>query len=667
MCSKTIWFVIVCLLVGQITHGPDAAQAGQADEDSNVTAARERAASPLHGFFRPDVLPPREWDGYWGEHWRDWNPSVPTEGGPGGTIQAYLHNDKDELLHIRSVRLRNVTGDQLNLPADFVTEGLYSSPRLGLPENSPDIAKITALGDPVWFDIHPSPVPAGGRAELTIRCRIEPKELPSIVINDSDKYTLSLKHQEQDTVRISSVSFSYDLRKVYVFVERSSEQVGPVKLILWDGTDQSDRMLAQQKTWEQGGVAAFILPLEEPLERGNTHHITVITADGRIDTVQAKVRDAFFPICMFGPPAYGEEVFLRDMARHHFNSIAWYDVSPAMAIQFGLRTFSEHYSTSNHAAVYGSYLPDEPDVKDYGCKQLKGWLRLGTYAMRCVEKWREAREVNPAALAMLNLNSTFKPVNWMCYAQLGDIAAHDPYYTFHVKIMKDPMSVYASMKVLTDNCRPKPSFPLLFACSWGPEDGLDPNHMFSTEFSRFTTPEEIELQNAYALAAGVKGIGYWWYRDAPTVGNNPPMLRAMGRVNVRVRQIMDYAAHGIATDWAKADMPGKPKNHPIASGPVRVWCRTIWSPDAVVVFVCHNEYISNKEGFSSEPIENVPVTVQLPGMWEGPVGLHEITDSGTGEPTIHQIKDGHIKFTVPSIKVSNWYVIHRQPHAREMK
>ena len=636
-------------------------------DQPTAAAAKKTVASPLHGFFRPDVLPPKEWDGYWGERWRNWNPDVPEEGGPGGYIQVYLNNEKGGPLHFRSIRLLDNKGGQLDLPADFVSKGPYSSPRLGLPEDSPKLATIVAVGDPVWFDVEPSPVPAGGRAKLTIRCRTQPKEPPTIVINDSEKLTLSLKHRGPASVRISSVSFSYDLKRVYVYVERSSGKVGPVETILWDGADRSGKMLPQQRTWERGDVAGFILSLAEPLKRGDYHQVTAITADGRMDTVQVKVRDAFFPICMFGPPV-NEEVFLRDMARHHFNSIAWYDVPPEKAIQFGLRTFSEHYSTSNHSAVYGAFLPDEPDCKDWSCKGLKTWLRLGTYGMLCVEKWREVRAANPAALAMLNLNSTFKPVNWMCYAQLGDIAAHDPYYTFHIEIMKDPMIVYASMKVLTDNCRPKPSLPLLFACSWGPGDGLNPKNMFYTEWSRFTTPEEIELQNAYALAAGVKGISYWWYRNAPTVGNNPPMLRAMGRVNVRVRQIMDHAAHGIPTDWAKAEMPGKPKRHPIASGPVRVWCRTIWSPpDAVVVFVCHNEYTSDKKGFSSEPIENVPVTVHVPQLWEGPVGLYEVTDSGTGEPAILSIKDGQVSFTVPSLKVSNWYVIKRSPHAREMK
>ena len=631
-----------------------------------VEAAKKTATSPLHGFFRPDVLPPKEWDGYWGEGWRNWKPSVPVEGGPGGFIQLYLHNDQRSALQFRSIRLSDEKGRQLNLPGDIRSEGKFSSPRFGLPKDSPEVARIEALGDPVWFDVHPNPITAGGRAELTIRCRNRPKQLPTVGINESEKYTLSLKHQEAETIRVSSVSFSYDLKRVYLFVERSSDEVRKVKAILWDG-DQIDLMRPQQREWERGGVAGFILSFEEPLKLADYHQVTAITADGRFDTVQGKVRDAFFPICMFGPPV-NEEIFLRDMARHHFNSIAWYDLSADKAVQFGLRTFSNAPNGSKHLAVYGAYLPDEPDVQDYGCKQLKEWLRLGTYGMTCVEKCREVRSANPAALAMLNINSTFKPVNWMCYAQLGDIAAHDPYYTFNVQIMKDPMIVYASMKVLTDNARPKPSFSLLFACSWGPDDGLPKTNGFSTEFSRFTTTEEIELQNAYALAAGVKGIGYWWYRNQPTVGNNPPFLRAMGRVNVRLRQIMDHVSHGIPTDWAKAETSGKPKQHPIASGPMRVWCRTIWSPpDAVIVFVCHNEYISDKVGFRSEPIKNVPVTVQLPELWEGPVGLYEVSDSGTGEPSILQIRDGQVEFTIPSVKVSNWFVIKRRPHPREMK
>jgi hypothetical protein len=543
---------------------------------------------------------------------------------------------------------------QVDLPGAFVSDGNYSSPRLGRPENSPEVEKLLAVGDPVWFNVEPHPVPVGGRAELTIRCRVKPRELPTITINDSEKHTVSLK-EEPEALRISSVSFSYDLRRVYVYGERSSENVAPVKAILWDGADRGENLLPQQRGWERDHVAGFILHFQEPLQRGDFHQITAITDDGRLDTVQVKVRDAFFPVCMFGPP-YDEEVFLRDVARNHFNSIAWYDISPEKAIQFGLRTFSG----AAHSAVYGAWVHDEPDCGDYGCDPLKDWLRLGALGMYCAERRREIHAVNPAALQMLNLNATFKPINWMCYAQLGDIIAHDPYYTCDLRVSKDPMYVYASMKVLTDNCRPKPSFPLLFACSWGPGDGLPPTDGFYTEFSRFATAEEIELQNAYALAAGVKGMGYWWYRNEPTVANNPPMLRAMGRVNVRLSQIVEYVAHGIPTNWATAEVPGEPKWHPIASEPVRVWCRTIWSPEAVVVLVCHNEYTSNKEGFHSEPIENVPVTVQLPELWENPVELYEITDAGTGEPTMLEIQDHRVRFTVPSVKVSNWYVLERR-------
>ena len=141
------------------------------------------------------------------------------------------------------------------------------------------------------------------------------------------------------------------------------------------------------------------------------------------------------------------------------------------------------------------------------------------------------------------------------------------------------------------------------------------------------------------------------------------MLRVMGRANVRLRQIAQYVAKGIAADWARAYVPGEPKWHPIASEPVRVWCRTIWAPDAVGVFVCHNEYTSepNPGGFSSEPIENFPIRVRLPQLWEEQVELYEITDAGTGEPTTLPIKDGEVRFTVPSVKVSKWYLLKHLP------
>lgn len=523
------------------------------------------------------------------------------------------------------------------------------------------------MGDPVWFKVDPNPVPAQGRAEITIRCRVRPRELPAISVNlgsmflDFEEYTAS---PQDSPLRISSVSFSYDLSRAYVYVKRSSENVAPVKAILWDGEDVIDSLLPLQSGWQRGAVAGFILSFSEPLQRGDFHQITAITADGQMDTAQIKARDAFFPICMFGLPIY-EETFLQDMARYHFNSVAWTELPAEKAIQFGLRTFS---GEADSPAVYGAWLPDEPDAHDYGCKKIGPWLRLGAQGMHVAEKRREIQVANPVALQMLNIDATFKPVNWMCYAQLGDIIAHDPYYTANFPANKDPMCVYAHMKVLTDNCRPKPSLPLLFAMTHGPphKQPGDPGYR---EESRFATPEEIELQNAYAVAAGAKGISYWWYRHHPTVASQPWMLRAMGRVNVRLRQIAQYVAKGIATDWARAYVPGQPKWHPIASEPVRVWCRTIWAPDAVVVFVCHNEYTSkpNPGGFSSEPIEDFPVRVRLPELWEDQVKLYEITDAGTSDPTTLAIKNGEVRFTIPSVKVSNWYLLKRLDPVEEKR
>lgn len=635
-----------------------------------VAEARDLALSRAHGFYRPDDLPPGQHEPYFTfEKWRAKDPTVPQWAGPGGFIRLSVHNDSGDPWPIDSISLNPDNGEGIKLekaivkqakakpegPATQPAAGLsyFSSSRFGLPADSPEIARLIPVGDPVWYQTDPNPVPAHGRAEVTVRLRVPPASLQSVTVAGAGRSAEVKLSAARDGIRIASYSFSHDIRRLYVYVERASDSVKPVEMILLDGKDMLEQTSALQKEWNPGGVAGYVVKLAEPLQFGGFHTLTVISGDGKMDTAQIRARDAFFPICMFGPPL-DEEAFLRDISRNFFNSVTWCNPGPENNVQFGLRTFVSSpgsgsagaMGTPGDPAVYGSWIYDEPDVHDYFGSELPEWLRLGTAAMYCVERNATVLQENPTALRLLNINSTFRPLNWLCYAQLGDILAHDPYYSGNTTDFKDPMVVYASMKALTENARPKPTMVLLYACA-----------DTSLGFPRFMSPEEVELENAYALAAGAKGVSYWWYRDSITVANNPALMRAMGRVNVRLQQISEFVANGIPTDWAKAGVPGQPRQHPIASGPVRVWCATIWSPQGLVVFVCNNEYLSNEKGFTYEPVKNVPVTVQMPDGWTDQVALYEVTDSGTGEPRQLDVKDGQVRFTLDSVPVSRWFVI----------
>ncbi|GEM_PF-3140417 len=618
-----------------------------------VARSRDHALSQSHGFYRADIMPPSHFAPYYFEKWRSGDPAFPDGSGPGGFIKMFVHNDSSSPWQIddinlsspgaSSVRLQDAIVRRPNLEDGGLDESklFYSSSRFGLPEDSPELTKYLEVGDPVWYSVEPNPVPAYSRAEVTIRCRLDPRSLSSVTVSGDGRSAQTSLSRSYDGIRIASFSFSYDIKRLYVYVERSSEQAKPLELVLLDGKDVWEQTSALQREWNPGGVAGYVVRLPESLEFGSFHTLTVVSGDGKMDTAQIRARDAFFPICMFGPPL-DEEAFLKDISRNYFNSMAWANPGPEKAIQYGLRTFE---GEPGDPTVYGSFIYDEPDVKDYFCPELPEWSRLGTLGQYCAKRKETTLKQNPAALQMLNLDNTYKPLNWMCYAQLGDIIAHDPYWPHMPK--RDPMCAYANVRILTENARPKPTFTLLFA-------GKRPDIGY---FPRFLTSEEVELQNAYALAAGTKGISYWWYRDDRTVANNPTLMRAMGRVNARVRQVSEYAANGIPTDWAKADVPGKPRYHPIASGPVRVWCATIWSPDGLVLFVCNNEYIANEEGFTYKPIKKVPVVVQMPDGWTDKVSLYEVTDAGTSEPKQLNVKDGLVRFTLDSVNVSRWFVI----------
>ena len=138
--------------------------------------ARDRA------FYEPDGPIDERWaeEGFWGEKWRNFDPSVPRVGGPGACVKAYFHNRTDGPLAIQGLTLNGVSVDEhLHVAADHhlrQVASLWIDP----DEESEGFQVLVKAGEPVWYKAEPDPVPPNGVTEVTLRLRAQPDQPVSL-------------------------------------------------------------------------------------------------------------------------------------------------------------------------------------------------------------------------------------------------------------------------------------------------------------------------------------------------------------------------------------------------------------------------------------------------------------------------------------------------------
>jgi hypothetical protein len=147
---------------------------------------------------------------------------------------------------------------------------------------------------------------------------------------------------------------------------------------------------------------------------------------------------------------------------------------------------------------------------------------------------------------------------------------------------------------------------------------------------RYGTPEEKRIEFYYALAAGAKGISYWWFTPYGTYkgcGADEPgakaMLAELGQLNAEARSILPLLArsHPAAV--------GGDKSEPLATAlPFWLKPRTlIAGTDTALVVLVNRDHASDRVGTLYEPIPKATITFDVP-PWLQPVDAFRLTRDG---------------------------------------
>lgn len=619
---------------------------------SALAAPSQASSSPVFGAcYLPDKPFP-EFIDMWEEGWvyndDHGNPiRYATADMPlGGYAFVYYKNTSSEQVRIVDLTIQGVKMSEGLAPTHYpkgVDERFQASILLSdLPKS--EIDRLIAAGWPAWWKPEPMTVPAGGVAEIVIRMRRAPKlsNLDLGIVTDKGTTIPAKVTVGPDYPRFKTISFSPDLKTVYLYASNpvklgaktALESRRPIR-ILMDGRDVTS--LAEIK-----GVlytdSVVVLRLKEPLPWMSYHVFQAAYSDGSQAAagIRAWGREMVYGIWGVAPDMGNTEdsakAQLKNWTTHSMNAIMgmypgtnnpWF-ISPEgwkYSESLGV-TRMMHYLFKDQTPLY-FFLMDEPDACDTHTEQVPFADRLGTSGQWLV-KWHDLfRRKGADTPTLLNVDGTYKPENYYMYHQLPDIPCIDPYFQGDLELVYDkfpgsmamksrPTPVYAASLISQSAGAPKPLHVILTCSRYVSDQPGVPD-------GRYPTPEEKRLEVYYAVAAGAKGLSYWWYTPTNGVGTGLPSANAlwkeMGLLGAEVR-----TASPIITEGCPIHLPTTASRW--------LWVRTLMhGTSTVAAIVLNHNFLNDRLGSVYKPVENAGVSVTLPS-WLKPTDVFEISSNG---------------------------------------
>jgi len=594
----------------------------------------------------------------------------------GAALHLFLRNDSKAPGLIQGVLLNDIDLARHIIPKHREHEGVRAASYIlnDLETTPQDVRdRLDSLGAPIWFQVRPNPVPAGGFSEAIIRLRSLPKEKSLVMaIKTPGEKTVgkTIATDKSDTLFLSSISFSEAINRIYVYV--SSAEKAEFELFSVDLDGKMVPLGAEIPRKSFHGFLPLDIPLPDSWNYGSYHHVAVTAADGRVAASLVRSRDNFFALGMWGYRNYGntDEERARDTCSafrdHLFNthmgmsgnqtgflrSAEGLEMLKQMDLHLMVRDPSR--PDLRNPFVYARFIKDEPDAHEDAINELPPNRRLGSYAQGLVDLQKKWTDTDPRTLTLLNVDLTYKPENWLTYGQLPDILALDPYYQMRL------MDVYSRFPgALPMNCHPYYVFALSELARWASQPR--PLHVILNSVSwrqgddrfRFGTPEEKRIEFYYALAAGAKGISYWWftpYGECYGCGSEEPearaMMKEMARLNAEARAILPLLARSC---------PGAPAGEKIdpftLCRPSWLMARTLFSgTDTVLAILVNRNHLSDRVGTKYEPIPKAPIAFLKP-PWMKEIHAYRFA-SGKMEKIPYTIEDRELKMDIMNIALT---------------
>jgi len=497
-----------------------------------------------------------------------------------GLLKVYVHNDSATPVPVEGVALNGV-------------------PLADLREND--------RHEVIWWRTWPSPVPAGGYAEVTVRLRY-PLESDGVLTLQAGDQTLEATVPSQPPLfRIETIGWTDRERQVTIIAQQIRPEPAHIEKVFLDGVDVTDRAAVLAPDFFHG-ICPIILKLEQPLEVGSFHTYKLVAADGQTVACTLRTLDEFMRLGMYGASNLEENVKLGINEATHFgpqgcrtlDEYALYGLRSAFHI--GETPPSE---VRGHPAVYAYLLKDEPDGWDYGAEEWPMDMRIGYHGPDIVRCTQQCVEADPVKPVMVTVDLTFKPANYYVYSQIPDIVASDCY---PLTIGKPLAWVRETIEACRKAAGPRrvASIPQVNWEDRGPE----------MKYKRPPFPREVWIQYLYALGAGARGFsGYEYYTEANHHGAReyPEIMNAIGETFRRFQLVAPLILQAHPTDIATC-------------GDENVWLKTlVCGRDALLLVVVSNDYESLPEDFVHQPKQQVEI--RLPTIpWLRPAQVSQVDD-----------------------------------------
>jgi hypothetical protein len=633
-------------------------------------------ASVVNAVYRADVPFP-QFLPLWLEAWSQMAAagesleSIQAKNPLGGYIHVYLRNPGSQPIDVSDVQLDGVSLAKALVFAKEKTSGFNpASIRFArLPQ--PDLDRLIAAGEPVWWKADPASVVGGGFGEVVIRLRHAPKAgAVTVKIMAADTPVEARVDAARPQPTFCGISFSPALDHVFLYVRHSGNAGIAASRVLIDGEDVTSRStIAADKAVD---IAPIVTRLNKPLARGSFHCFQAVCPDG--STAVAGTR-AFGDELVYGmwgytnsgsDPERNARDCLTNLANHninvHMESIGKWEpfISTKAGFDFlesiGIRRMVKWIGNTRNPMYY--FLMDEPDAHDYAVNRLPADERLGTLAQPLVEQGKLLRRKDPTTAQLLNIDNTYKPENYYTYAQLPDVVCADPYYQEQLSNRYNQRagwlghftkatSVYGSALICRTAGAPKPLHIILNSV----------RHRGQKNAFRMATPPEKRIELYYALAAGAKGISYWWfcpYDEFYGVGGNDEdakiLWKEIGLLGAEAR-----TAGPVITRGCPATVPVK--------GSKYLWVRALLAgQDTLVLIVVNDNYANDRVGTVIFPAEKASVTV-TPPSWLQVKDAFEVTYHGIRDLT-WKPAGPQVAFDLGKVEVTRLIMLSSDPQLR---
>ncbi len=582
--------------------------------------------------------------------WKDSN--YPTSCGvplPGANLHVFIKNDGTSAVTLDDVTLINYSLKSILKRNDL--NGHLANSIWFYWDNPPQ--DILNAGEPAWYKMDPASIPAGGVGQVIVRLRKVPVTSPLAVNVDTSANILNTSIAVDANVpQLANISFSQDLKKVYLYWRRAGGAAPTT--IKMDGIDVTSTTTTVGDPGDDFAVS--VVSLSTALSEMSYHVFQGVYSDTQTATGGVRTWVNPFIYCSWAafPVPDGDTAMAQDWMDtcqdRGINTLEMNSASGGLMQYLGTSAGRAYADSRNYGFIkddtsWGTwsnnprmwFIDDEPDIEEAnlvsnfcgtGYKMPCSSNQAGTMGMHFVSLGEElrGRKDRPTTI---NLDGTWKPYSYFAYGQLSDCLCIDHYFQPKVRhayydmpetlpLYRQADVVYATALAGTRAAEPNPSRQLLYSCEINGDAPVDP--------WPWAAPECKRIEAYYAMAAGAKGLGYWWFKKNPSGSNG-----LADDSNLQAQDPAFWQEVGLIGAETKWLQPYLVTSHPVdldAVGSTNVWVKGLArGTDTFILFVVNDDYWLDQD-YHNTPISNASVTFGLPSWMLSSPAAFEVSRSG---------------------------------------